>query len=112
MPISLKSFLISVLTLIILTSCSTVYRSKPLQSNVTFPPDGRYEVLGRVTLVASQSNAGYTLLVNKAKELYPEADDVVNVIFDEKSNTKTTFFFFTEDTYTYELSGIAIKYTK
>jgi len=107
-----KSILIYAFTLIILSSCSTVYRSKPLQSNVSFPPDGRYEVLGRVTLVASQNNAGYTMLVNRAKVLYPESDDVVNVIFDEKSSTKTTFIFFKENSYTYELSGIAIKYTK
>ena len=105
-----KLFLLSLI--ILMSSCSTVYRSAPFMSNVSFPPDGRYEVLGRVTLVASQDNAGYTLLNEKAKELYPEADDVVNLIFDVKSNTKTTFFFFVTESSSYELSGIAIKYIK
>lgn len=72
-----------------------------------FPADAStYEVLGRVSIKASAKKSGYSKLYQAAKDLYPEADDVVNVKIDKK-RTVILFIFAFE---TYEMSGIAIDY--
>lgn len=104
-----KKFIFIGLILVLLSACSTISMS-PDRSDVSFPSDGKYEILGRVTLENSQTNAGYIKLLEEAKIKYPESDDVVNIIIDKKTKTTTKWFIFTEVSNTYILSGIAIKF--
>lgn len=92
------------LVVMALTSCVTA--QVPVTSNNSFPSDGKYEVLGRVTVESSQASSGYLLLLEEAKRQYPEADDIVNIMVDAKK----TSLFFVMDVYTYEMTAIAIKY--
>lgn len=77
-----------------------------------FPADSStYQILGRVELVkTSAGNSGYKDLFAAAVNQYPETNDVVNVKVDVQ--TTRFWFIFPFKFYTYELSGIAIKYKK
>ena len=102
-----KTFIFSsfilVLALGIFSACSSVM---PLTSDVSFPADSsKYAILGRVTLEANVGKNSYTKLIEKAKQMYPGADDVVNIIVDAKESS-----FFGMKSYKYILSGIAIDY--
>ncbi len=89
----------------LLAGCSTM---RPVQSDSHYPTDGnKYIILGRVTLEADSAHTGYTKLIEQAKALYPNADDVVNIVVD----AKVTSFFWSKK-YKYILSGIAIHYTE
>ena len=97
-----SSFVLS-LALGIFSACSSVM---PLTSDVNFPTDGsKYAILGRVTLESKAGKNSYNKLIEKAKEMYPEADDVVNIVVDAKESS-----FFGLKSYKYILSGIAIDY--
>lgn len=88
-----------------LMSCSTL---TPVASDAHYPADGsKYVILGRVTLEAETTAIGYTKLLEKAKSLYPKADDVVNIVVDVK--VKTAFWL---KSYKYIISGIAIDYVE
>ncbi len=91
------------LVVLMLVSCTSTV---PISSNNNFPGDGRYEILGRVSIETLQSQSGYMLLLEEAKKQYPNADDIVNIMVDAK---KTTFFFIF-DMYTYKMTALAIKY--
>ncbi|MGP1458216.1 MAG: hypothetical protein ACTTKL_02770 [Treponema sp.] len=97
------SFFVLVLAFGIFSACSSVV---PLSSDVSFPGDsGKYAILGRVTLEDKAGKNSYTKLIQKAKQMYPEADDVVNIVVDAKETN-----FFGMKSYKYILSGIAIDY--
>lgn len=98
--ISIAAILLVVMTLI---SCTTTV---PVTSNNNFPADGKYEILGRVSIETEQTKSGYALLLAEAQKEYPEADDIVNIMVD----AKRTDFLFLFSEYTYEMTAIAIKY--
>ena len=97
---------------LLFVSCMTITYMSPDKSDVSFPSDGKYEILGRTTIENSQTSAGYLLLLEAAKKQFPGTDDVVNIIIDKKSTTTIKYFIFREVSYTYMLSGIAIKFKK
>ena len=99
--LSLIGTLLLVLTL---GACTSIM--VPVTSNNTFPSDGRYEILGRVSISTSKTESGYTKLLEEAKKQYPEADDVVNIMVDAKKTT--LFFLFTS--YKYEMTALAVDY--
>lgn len=92
--------LLVVMTLI---SCTSTV---PVTSNNNFPSDGKYEVLGRVSIETEQTQSGYALLLAEAQKEYPGADDIVNIMVD----AKRTDFLFIFSKYTYKMTAIAIKY--
>ena len=78
---------------------------------------GKFEVLGKVTVHANMENV--LLIVNwgdtslatlkaKAKNIYPQADDFVNIEIDVTH--KNIFVFYMQDTV--EMRAVAIKYKK
>lgn len=94
---------IAAILVIVLTSCSTF---QPYDVSVSFPADGKYEVLGRVDYEGSMGIAGYGKLFEVAKTKYPGTDDVVNIIVDSKMVSFGGLIL----SRTYIMSGIAIKY--
>ncbi len=86
----------------LVSACTTI---TPVNACTSFPSDGKYEILGRVSISTSQSKSGYTKLLEAAKKQYPEADDVLNIMVDAK---KSTFLIFTS--YTYEMTALAVDY--
>ena len=86
-----------------LSACTSMI---PVTSNNTFPADGKYEILGRVSILTSQTKSGYSKLLEAAKKQYPEADDVVNIMVDVK---KTTLLFIFKS-YKYEMTALAVDY--
>ena len=113
-----RSFLLSVMLLLvtlIFVGCSTI---TPVAGDADFPPNKDYKILGRVDyqdsgfsiaylFITNPLAGGYTELLKAAKEQYPYTDDVVNVIIDKKQ-TKILGGVFVIDTYL--MSGIAIQY--
>ncbi len=101
--ISKLTVVVMLVALLFTVGCSTF---RPLESNVSFPGDGsKYRILGRVTLEANlnRAGAGYNLLLKEAMDLYPEADDVVNIIVDAKGKSAKKLDYVV-------MSGIAIDY--
>jgi len=105
--VSMIGMLILLVSVILVAGCST---TRPIQTTAQFPADGsKYVVLGRVEYAgkASSSGAGYTKLLEVAKEKYPNADDVVNIVVD----AKYTKGLFGGETINYIIiSGVAIDY--
>ena len=105
--VSLIGMLILLISVILVAGCST---TRPVQTTAQFPADGsKYAILGRVEYAGkvSSSGAGYTKLLEIAKEKYPNADDVVNIVMD----AKYTKGLFGEVTMNYIIiSGVAIDY--
>jgi lipoprotein len=105
--VSMIGMLILLISVIFVTGCSTV---RPVGTTAQFPADGnKYVILGRVEYQGklSSSGAGYTKLLEVAKEKYPNADDVVNIVMDAKY-TKGLFGGATIDYII--ISGVAIDY--
>ncbi|MGI6438922.1 MAG: hypothetical protein ACOX0W_01415 [Sphaerochaetaceae bacterium] len=108
--------------LVLLTSCSTTSsyttRIYPHTASVSFPASGPYEILGRVDYVSTQGLAGFSELLKHAKEIYPTADDVVNILVDteEVYEQVSSFFLGTSGpilkSAVYTMTGIAIRYTE
>lgn len=86
-----------------LAGCMT---KTPIQNRASFPPDGsKYVILGRVSVQIDmeRKGGGYLSLVEEAQRLYPNADDVVNVVVDGKGkHNKPPRYLI--------MSGIAIDY--
>ena len=105
--VSMIGMLILLISVILVAGCST---TRPVQTTAQFPADGsKYVVLGRVEYAgkASSSGAGYTKLLEVAKEKYPNADDVVNIVVD----AEYTKGLFGGETINYIIiSGVAIDY--
>lgn len=97
--------LTAVVIILTISACTSMF---PVSDAGSFPGDSaNYEVLGRVELETGATKSGYNKLYAAAKKLYPDCDDVVNVKIDRK---KTVFLIFVFEKY--EMSGIAIEYTK
>ncbi len=95
------------LGLMMVASCTTM---RPVETTAQFPADGsKYVILGRVEYSGnlSTSGAGYTKLLEVAKEQYPNADDVVNIVMD--ADYKKGVFGGSAMEYII-LSGVAIDY--
>lgn len=96
----------AILASMFIVSCTSLV---PLSDNGYMPGDAAtFVVLGRVEMSDKATKTGYTKLYEKAKELYPDADDVVNIKIDY---TQKRFLGFIVKR-RYEFSGIAIKYNK
>ncbi len=82
--VSVAGFLVILASIFLLAACSTM---RPVLTTAQFPADGsKYVVLGRVEYAGkvSSSGAGYTKLLEIAKQKYSNADDVVNIVMDAK----------------------------
>ncbi|MEL3911545.1 hypothetical protein [Treponema pedis] len=105
--VSMIGMLILLISVILVSGCSTM---RPVETTAQFPADGsKYVVLGRVDYAGklSGTGAGYTKLLEIAKEKYPKADDVVNIVMDAKYK-KGLFGSATMDYII--ISGVAIDY--
>ncbi|UTC75961.1 hypothetical protein E4O03_04415 [Treponema sp. OMZ 792] len=92
------------ISVVLVVGCSTV---RPIETTAQFPADGsKYVILGRVEYKGklSGSGGGYTKLLEVAKEMYPKADDVVNVVIDGRGKKGNYDYII--------LSGIAIDYVE
>lgn len=88
------------------SACTSMF---PVSDAGNFPAGSEnYKVLGRVEVETYAAKSGYSNLYAEAKEKYPECDDVVNVKVDEKTTTLLFIFRIRK----YNMSGIAIGYTK
>ncbi len=90
-------------------SCTFV---RPDWDSTDFPADStKYRILGRVSIEGINTENGYMKLLEAAQKKYPDCDDVVNVVVDQRS----TFFQRVFAPFTgggnYNLSGVAIDYT-
>jgi len=99
--------MICAVTGVLLASCVSV-NYKPVPSYLGYPTNGKYKVLGRVTL-QSTNRAAYSKLLEQAKSEYPDTDDVVNVAIDQKEQITVTPLASIEVS-TYIMSGIAIQF--
>lgn len=88
-------FFVIILAALTFAGCKTV----PQVTQPVFPVGIEYRVLGRVTLEKPRLKNGYLELLKKAKEEYPDSDDVVNILVDFAWNGRH-----------YVLSGLVIKY--
>ncbi|MEL3903003.1 MAG: hypothetical protein P1P60_09310 [Treponema phagedenis] len=95
-----------IMSMAVFTGCTT---TQPIENHAQFPADGsKYVILGRVTVQVdlAKASGGYMKLLDAAKEMYPNADDVVNVVMDAKAKRKDKIFRYVT------LSGIAIDYVE
>ena len=110
----MKKLLIIAMVLVLAVSCSTrlPYSDAGLVGNVI---DKDYEILGPVSLSGTIHNVlgfiqwggfGYNDILNKARELYPEADAVINVTQDVRSFN----VIFIYNNFGMDFSGLAIRY--
>jgi len=85
-----RFLLISLLVIfaLVLSSCTTTTRTtkQPFSASVSFPAEGTYQILGRVDFAPSQGSAGYLDFLTYAKTIYPNTDDVVNIIVDSENS--------------------------
>ena len=111
---SFKVIILGIIVLLAFSSCSSrfPYRDAGLVGEVIAKD---YEVLGPVSISADKHNIlgfvswgglGYNDLLNKARELYPETDAVINIT--EDINTFSIFIFY--NSFGFDMSGLAIKY--
>ncbi len=93
--------------LVVVVSFTGCMTSRPIVNNASFPADGsKYVILGRVSveLDLAKSGGGYTSLIKEAKKLYPNADDVVNIVMDGKGKRNGKVLRYVT------ISGVAIDY--
>ena len=111
---SFKVIILGIIVLLAFSACSSrfPYRDAGLVGEVIAKD---YEVLGPVSVSGSNHNVlgiigwggiGYNDLLEKAKELYPETDAVINITEDVKSFSVWLFY----NSFGMDLSGLAIKY--
>ena len=109
-----QSILFSAVLLLFISSCSTSmpYKSAGLVGNVV---EKDYEILGPVSVSGKHHNVlgiigwggiGYNDLLEKAKELYPETEAVINITEDINSFSVAIFY----NCFGVDLTGLAIKY--
>ena len=108
----LKSLFLLFFVVVLISGCVSI--DKPVASDVSFPPDGRYETLGTVTYIEktkiffglfSKGGARYGDLLWTAKVRF-KADDVVNIT----SDVNVFSFFGIYSVVEYTLRGTAIRY--
>lgn len=111
----IKLAVLALLVIVFSSSCASV--SCPSAHDKSFPPDGRYVLLGPVSCSGETigiigifwaSGIQYLDLLEAAKKEYGDADDVVNVSVDNKFFTLFGIFTSIKT----NLRGIAIKYVK
>ena len=111
---NMKKLLIVAMVLVLAVSCSTrlPYKDAGLVGNVI---EKDYEVLGPVSVSGTVHNVlgfiqwggfGYNDILEEARELYPEADAVINITQDVR-NFSVAFFY---NSFGMDFSGLAIKY--
>lgn len=88
---------------LLLASCTTLV---PVQGNNPIPSSVNCKVLGRVKVEANSFNSGYNKLMDAALAQYPNADDIVDILIDEKSTT----FLFIFRSYKYIMSAVVVDY--
>jgi len=105
-------FLLTLLFCLVFEGCVSL--DVPVASDKSFPPDGRYEILGPVTHTGSITSilgliniggTGYLQLYQRAM-IRLKADDIVSVSYDK--NVFSILGVYTRITYT--LRGTAIRY--
>ncbi len=110
----LKSIFLATVLLLVISSCSTrmPYHEAGLVGNVI---EKDYEILGPVSVSGKHHNVlgiigwggiGYNDILEKAKELYPETDAVINITEDISSFNVAIFY----NSFGFDMSGLAIKY--
>jgi hypothetical protein len=111
-----KGFLLGIISLVFLTvlGCtSTKVTTVPLL--YTNNENTAFEILGEV-LYESKDRAGYIGLLRAARDLYPEADYVIDIMAEQRITTITTVFFgrssSVDTDITWVMRGTAIKYKK
>ena len=115
-----RFLLVSLLVLfaLVLSSCTstTISTKQPFSASVSFPAEGTYQILGRVDFTPSQGSAGYIDFLTYAKTIYPDTDDIVNIIVDSENSYEMTASPYGNDSRlvssSYMMSGIAIAYTE
>jgi len=115
-----KKILMLLMSLIMMTmvmSCTTntVDVVEPYLASVSFPSEGQYKILGRVDFETSKGKSGFKDFLEYAKSVYPETDDVVNIIVDSDNTYQVSTGYTAKTTRTlkssvYMMSGIAIQY--
>lgn len=110
----LRSIVLGAVLLLVISSCSTrmPYQNPGLVGNVV---EKDYEILGPVSVSGKHHNVlgiigwggiGYNDILEKAKELYPETDAVINITEDVSSFNVAIFY----NSFGFDMSGLAIKY--
>ncbi|MBJ2356879.1 MAG: hypothetical protein PHR69_08005 [Sphaerochaeta sp.] len=115
-----RFLLVSLLVLfaLVLSSCTstTISTKQPFSASVSFPAEGTYQILGRVDFTPSQGSAGYIDFLTYAKTIYPDTDDIVNIIVDSENTYELTASLYGSESRlvssSYMMSGIAIAYTE
>ncbi len=112
---SFKVIILGIVVLLVVTSCGSIrlpYDDVGLVADVVSKD---FEVLGPVSIsseihnvlgIVSWGGTGYVDLLDKARELYPETDAVINIT--EDMNRFSIFIFYNK--FGRDLSGLAIKY--
>ena len=113
----MKKTLLLVLSVLLLfaVGCSTARVPETINSSVITLEPGTYEVLGNVELTSTNNNImflfefggkGYDDLLEKAKSIYAECDDVVNVHVEQKGSLYLGVYNYQKRV----ISGTAVKY--
>ncbi len=93
-----KFFVVAALvSALVFSGCTTPIKG----SDVVVTAHTNFEVLGRVTMEARKDQSGYTMLMDEAKRRYPDADDIINILVDEKKGVIGDY---------YIMSAVVIKY--
>ena len=106
-----------VLGTLLFTGCEssrTITTKNPLAAFVSFPAAGTYKVLGRVDFAVDEDSGGYLDFLTYATSVYPDTDDLVNILVDMNQSYMYKSSGFGESLTAYEskykMSGIAIQY--
>ena len=102
-----KFFIVAVMVAALLFVGCTMTRIAPIDGGNGHVTENT-EILGRITITVPSSKAGYTLLWEEAKKQYPEADDIVNILVDGKS--QLNLFQKTPSMTEYIMSALVVKY--
>jgi hypothetical protein len=106
-----------VLVALLFTGCETtqiITTKNPLHAFVSFPGVGTYKVLGRVDFTVDKDTGGYLDFLTYAVSVYPDTDDLVNILVD----TDERYMYYSNGLgeslslldSQYKMSGIAIQY--
>lgn len=104
------------LIVMMFSGCAVTQRvvAQPFSASVSFPAEGTYKILGRVDYSPAKNTAGYLGFLSYAKTVYPETDDLVNILVDSEETYESGIGFFGPSTVrvdsSYVMSGIAIQY--
>lgn len=109
-----KLIILSLIAILIFASCSTVSPSKEA-GLVSSLAEKEYEILGTITKdytvrslmgIITWGGGGYADLLEEAKELYPEMDEIINI----RKDSKTTAILGIYNRFTKTFSATVIKF--